>query len=188
MYINTDSQVIPSATYASLATVHSGARVHTIPFVLFCKCCFIFIAFIYYNNAGADEFGIDPAFLCECALDISDPPVSEDKLNSSEGKFLCQEMYIVESTSSRNQFPDTRSLIAGESFVVQQFLLFVGRVPLLSVVRVKISCRCLAVGSVFHVSACQFFLRTVQPTKSKFGWQRLWNPSPPSQPNLSNWV
>lgn len=103
--------------------------------MLYLFCCFVsvvlfFIAFIYYNNAGADEFGIDPAFLCECALDISDPPVSEDKLNSSEGKFLCLEMYIVESKSSRNQFPDTRSLIPGENFVVQQFLLLLGRVGL----------------------------------------------------------
>lgn len=40
LYINTDSQVIPSATYAQLAIVHSEARVHAIPFVLFCKLLF----------------------------------------------------------------------------------------------------------------------------------------------------
>lgn len=44
--------------------------------------------FIYFNNAGSEEFGIDPAFLCECALNTSEPSVSEQKLNSSEGKFL----------------------------------------------------------------------------------------------------
>lgn len=66
-------------------------------------------------------------------------------------------MNIVESTSSRNQFADTRSLIGGENCVIQQFLLLLGRLPLLSAVRVKISRYCLAVGSGFHVSACQIF-------------------------------
>lgn len=95
-------------------------------------------------------------------------------------------MYIVESTSSRNQFPDTRSLIAGENFVVQQFLLLLGRLHLLSVVRVTISRHCLALGSVFHVSACQICLQQCSQLKINLGCEFPLSPLNPTSQSEFN--